>query len=459
MGPTPPPRVVDPLIYAMPPSKGDTMKRPLFATGTALIAAIAATFVGGAPANAAGPPPRYSYHVYTGATQVSALGVTVQSDATAESRIIGQLNAKQEAKIASAKAGSVLVAGVANTEATAAYNPTTGGVTVRSFARTAGVSLFGGVIKLKAVETTASIEADDGGAPTPEMTTEVLGLTIQGKAYNAPIDPNTGITIPGLVSIQLNQQDVAANENSAVIMGGGLRVTLLGNRNGTSAGATVLLNPVAQVLQPANNNIEPGYALQGAAYGSYVNATVGDEVQVETGKTALINMPTQGTGGKTATNSTAKAQLNGVLNLGAIYTEQRGIRNEALSQSEESASIANVNLFGGLITAKALSVKSTATVTQEGDTTSGDSEGEMTFVNLKIAGKSIPIDVGPNTTINVLNLGTVTINKQITAAQSGAVPFHAQRTIGLEIVLDTKRAGLPVGAVVQVAFTQALVWQ
>ncbi len=436
------------------------MKPSIFKVGTAVLAATAAILAVCAPANAAGPPPRYSYHAYTGATQVSALGVTVQSDATAESRVIGQLNSKYDAKIASAKVGSVLVAGAANTEAEAVYNPTTGGVSTRTFARTAGVSLFGGVIKLKAVETVSTIEADDAGAPTAKMTTELLGLTIQGKPYNAPINPNTGITIPGVVSILLNQQDIATNENSAVIMGGGLRVTLLGNRNGTSAGATVLLNPVAQLMQPANNNIEPGYALQGAAFGSYVNATVGDEVQVETGKSALINMPTQGTGGRTATNSTAKAQMNGVMNLGAIYTEQRGIRNDALSQSEESASIANVNLFGGLITAKALSVKSTATVTQEGDETSGDSEGEMTFVNLRVAGANIPLNVGPNTAINVANLGTVTINKQIEAAQeTGNVRFHGQRTIGLEIVLDTKRAGLPVGAVVQVAFTQALVWQ
>jgi hypothetical protein len=68
--------------------------------------------------------------------------------------------------------------------------------------------------------------------------------------------------------------------------------------------------------------------------------------------------------------------------------------------------------------------------------------------------------VAPNTKIHVANLGTVTINEQLTAVQeTGNVRFHGARTIGLHIVLDTKRAGLPVGAEVEVATTQALVWQ
>jgi len=434
------------------------MRRPILSTALAALSVMAASFASIAPANAV--TPKYAYNVYAGATQVKALGVAVQSDPTAQSQIFGALSASRNNKIASARVGSVLTAGVGQTDVSATTNSTTGGVTLVSHAKTAGLSLFGGLIKASAIETTATIDAESG-EPTTDMKTDVLGLTIQGKAYKGGVDPNTGITIPGLLSITLNQQDAAANEDSAAIVGAGLRVTLLGPRNGTGAGATVAINPVALLLQPGFDTAQPGFPLQGTAYGAYVYANVGDEIEAETGRFAKVDMPTVGTDGRDQSNSTAKAYLQGVLNLGAIYSEQNGIRTDALSQSKESATIANVNLFNGLIAAKALSVHSTAAVTQDGDETKGTVDGGMTFVSLTIAGQKIPVDVGPNTKINVAGLGTVTINKQIKAVQesSSSVRYHGQRTVGLEIVLDTKRAGLPVGAIIEVAFTQALVWR
>jgi len=434
------------------------MKRSFFSAGTVVLATVAAVLAICAPAQAV--TPKYAYNVYAGATQVKALGVAVQSEPTAPSQIFGALSATAKNKIASARVGTVLTAGVGETNVSATTNPTTGGVTLVSHAKTTGVSLFGGAIKLNAIETTATIDADSA-EPTTKMTTDVLGLTIQGKAYKGGVDPNTGITIPGVLSITLNQQDTAANEDSAAIVGAGLRVTLLGPRNGTSAGATVAINPVAQLLQPGFDTAQPGFPLQGTAYGAYVYANVGDEIEAETGKFAKVDMPTVGTDGRDESNATAKAYLQGVLNLGAIYSEQNGIRTDALSQSKEQVSVANVNLFNGLIAAKALSAHSSAAVTQNGDNVQGTVEGGLSFVSLTIAGQKIPVDVGPNTKINVANLGTVTINKQIKAVQesSSSVRYHGQRTVGLEIVLDTKRAGLPVGAVIEVAFTQALVWR
>ena len=434
------------------------MKRSFLSAGTAVLAATAATLAFVAPANAA-TTPRYSYNAYVGATQVQAIGYTAQSDATAQSQVVGNQSAARDAKIASAKVGSLLVAGVANTDAKATVNPTTGGVVLNAHAKTTGVSLFNGLIKATAIETNATIDADDAeGEPSTEMTTDLLGLTIQGKPYKGSINPNTAIEIPGVVSIVLNQQESATTENSAAIVGAGLRVTLLGPRNGVSAGASVAVNPVVEIISPGNNEIDPGFALNGGAYGSYVHANVGDEVDVESGRSAMIQMASTGTEGKLQSNNTAKVTLNGVLNLGAIYTEQRGIRTEALSQVEESATIASLSLFNGAIQAKALGTTSKASVQE--DTTSGEVDNEMTFVSLTIAGRKIPLDVAPNTKIHVANLGTVTINEQLTAEQeTGNIKFHGARTIGLHIVLDTKRAGLPVGAEVEIATTQALVWQ
>lgn len=426
------------------------MKR-LSRAASAAIVATAAVIACVPAADAA--PPKYSYNVYAGATQVQALGVAVQSDATAESKIVGNTSQTKRNKIATARAGTLLSAGVATTETIANRNPDTNGLKLVATARTAGVSLLGGLIKASAIVTKARIVADGSGTPTTRMTTRLVGLTIQGKPYTADIKPNTGITIPGVVSIMLNQQQTGAAKDSAAIFGAGLRVTLLGARNGTSAGATVAVNPVAQILSLGNGGDPGGYALGGTAYGSYVTAHVGDEVEVESGQTAMVHMRTGGTAGQEESNATARVNLPGVLNVGAIHSEQRGIRSDALSQVTEETTIANLSLFNGLISATALGTRSSVRITPRG----AAMNGKMTFATLRIAGQEIPLDVGPNTTLHIANLGKVTINQHRRVVRNGMV--HAYRTIGLLIVLDTARAGLPVGARVELATTQAQVWR
>ncbi|MCL2541839.1 MAG: hypothetical protein FWE71_05165 [Nocardioidaceae bacterium] len=425
------------------------MKRTLLTAGAAAVATTAALACM-SPANAV--LSKYSYYASAGATQVQALGVAVQSDATAQSVIVGNASSAANQKIASAKAGTLLTAGVATTDTTATVNAAKG-VTVVADAHTAGLSLLGGMIKLSAIDTTATINADGTDNPTTSMTTNLVGLTIQGKKYTAPINPNTGITIPGVVSIQLNQQQTASDADSAVIEGAGLKITLLGARNGAAAGATVEVNPITELLEPGNGEVEPGYAIGGGAWGSYVDANVGSSVQVESGKSAQLTMPAGGTSGQVQSNSTAKVTLNGVLNLGVVHSEQTGIRNDALSQATETSTVASASVLGGIIQAKALSSTSTASATPSG----GSVSGSTTFVKLVIAGKTIPINVAPNTKIHVLNLGTVTINEQTPVVQDGVV--HAFRTVAVDVVLDTKRAGLPVGAEVQIGFSQAQVWK
>ena len=126
------------------------MKRSFLSIGTAVVAATAATFAVVAPANAA-VTPRYSYHSTAGATQVQAVGLTVQSDPTAQSQIVGRVSAARDNKIASAKVGSVLVAGVAETDVSATTNEDTGGLVLRAHAKTTGLSLFSGLITATAI--------------------------------------------------------------------------------------------------------------------------------------------------------------------------------------------------------------------------------------------------------------------------------------------------------------------
>ena len=65
---------------------------------------------------------------------------------------------------------------------------------------------------------------------------------------------------------------------------------------------------------------------------------------------------------------------------------------------------------------------------------------------LVIAGQAIPINVSPNTAIDVAGLGRVELNKQgVSESQK------INRIDGLRITLNTAQAGLPVGAVIEFA--------
>ena len=106
-------------------------------------------------------------------------------------------------------------------------------------------------------------------------------------------------------------------------------------------------------------------------------------------------------------------------------------------------------LSGALISATAIG--STSHVRLDGGTPV--TEGNLQFINLKIAGKVIPVDVAPNTTINVAGLGKVVINEQKEQRAPGV--GHIYRVIALHVTLDTARAGLPVGAEIQIGASRS----
>ncbi|MGN6721086.1 MAG: choice-of-anchor P family protein [Marmoricola sp.] len=418
---------------------------------TAAIAGALAVVATMAPSVAQATTPTFGYGGYAGGTQVSAVGLTVTSDLTAESEVIGVGNQAQTNNVASVKVTGLVSVGAVKTDATGSNFGD--GAKLVTHARTAGVSLLGGAIQAEAIDTTATAFANTTTPPTASTTTTFLGLKIGGKAYPVNVAPNTTVNIPGVAKVVINQTVSAADDTSAVTIGSGLSVTLLQARSGAAAGAQITVNPVyAKVLQSANVN--QGAPVGGYAYGSYVNAQVGNAVQVESGQTAMNSLPSFGTNGANITNSTAKAYLQGVLNLGVIQTNGSGIQTSALSDALENAKVAGLNLFNGLITAQAIG--STAHVRLTGGFGGTPlTEGSTDFINLKIAGKPISINVAPNTKINVAGLGLVTINEQQSAVTPKGI---AEKVIALHIVLSTARAGLPVGANIEIGTSGVVIF-
>ena len=140
--------------------------------------------------------------------------------------------------------------------------------------------------------------------------------------------------------------------------------------------------------------------------------------------------------------STPGSNSNGVLNaslgllggLGALNTAAAGtIAANGTRTAASSAQTAAVNLLGGLITADEVTTTAQA---QEPVTSAGPgavtTSGGTTFTNLRVAGVVIAANPGPNTTIGLTGVGTVTLNQQTSVGGGAGITV-----IALDITLLT----------------------
>jgi len=425
-------------------------KLKVLAVATA-VAATTLSIQGMPQANAA--TETFAHAAFAGGTKITAVGTTITSDLTAESGVLGTQPAADTNKVASLRVGGLVQTGAVTTDASAVKSVI--GFKTIAHARTANVSLLNGAIKVSAVDTTSTTESNGTDTPTASSSTELVGLTIAGKKYPINVARNTGVNIPGVARVVINASNTGVSGKSAVAQGAALYVTLLKASNGVAAGAEIILNPTYTLVTPASAT-EGGYQLGGGGLGAYAFAHVGDEIEAETGKLGGKLLPPMGTDGQTQSNTTGKVNVPGVLTADAIESTVTGTSIPALSEATVTSKLANLRLFpslsGGLVSATAIG--STSHVRLDGGTPV--TEGTLQFINLKIAGKVIPVDVAKNTTINVAGLGKVVINEHKELRVPGF--SHAYQVTALHITLDTARAGLPIGAEIEIGKSQAIVY-
>lgn len=393
-----------------------------------------------APAQAA-TPVAWSYAASTGGTYIKVQDGLVQSDLTAQSSVTGGAkSASSKNSTAAAKVGSLVEVGAIETTTSANVNTLAKTTTLSSWARTAHVSLLGGLIRADALTTKISTVGRADGTGSHTASTQFAGIKIVGVNLPLSIPKNYGVTIPGVASISMNVSMHGKVDRTVGTIGWALGVTLLQPRGGYPAGVTILVNPVNQYL----SEVDPssGAGLSGTAYGTRVEANVGDEISVISDPTARVGTPYGSSNGKTLTNSTLGVRIPGLLTTGVVSSTTTSTK-DAFGNAEitNTNQTAGINLLNGLIKATAIKVTASGKM-QDGKWTSAM---KMELVNLEIAGQKIPIDVSPNTIINVANLGQVAINLQRKHPDGAAL----NRIDGVRITLDTAQAGLPVGAVIE----------
>lgn len=307
---------------------------------------------------------------------------------------------------------------------------------------TAGVSLLGGLVKADAI-TSTSTATWDGSEYSAEQDSVFANLEVLGVPITIKPEPNTVIDLklPGIGSIgkvELNKQEVVDTGSEYRVATTALKVSILHNNPfGIETGTQVTVGQSrAHLVQP-----QLGY-LSGSGFATQV--TLADGI-VESGRTSLAGLAC--TGGN-AKNNIAGADLGALGNAGAASTTAVGEVTDEAVTGEVVNEIAGVSLLNGLIEADA--IRSVASV----DLAAGDDEVNLSaegsrIVGLKLNGEEIlTADIAPNTTIDLLGLVTVTINKQVVTATKISVTQ-------LEIALKDEIAGLPTGSKIEVSHAEA----
>jgi len=392
-----------------------------------------------APAFAA---PTWTYSASSGGTYVQLSNGLVTSDMTSKSGIVGStVPASHKNSVATAKVSGLVSTGAVSTSNSA--TAVSGGTRVLTTAQTAGVDILNGLVRADAVTSTIDTLLKPDGSSTSTGATNFVNLKIAGVTLPVNIPQNYGVNVPGVASISLNYFATASDaDGGRASMGWAIAVQLLKPQGNLPAGAVISINPEMQVnlpLDPTNKALFGGYA-----YGTRIKAAVSESADVESPATAFQATPLGGSDGATLTNTTAGIDLPAVLTVGAVKSTSTSDRfgtgdNDAdVVNTNETAS---VNLLNGLVQVEALKV--TAHSRRIGGTCTTDTSFHV--AKLVVAGKEIPVDVSPNTVIDVAGIAKVTLNGTYT---NGCVAA----ALGVKVVLTTEQAGLPVGAVAEIGW-------
>ena len=411
--------------------------KALVAGLAAVAAALGVAVVGGGAAGAADSD--FLFYGDAQGARVKALSNTVTSQITAESGVFGGASPQQNTNSAAAVnvGGGVATIGGVNTHTE--IKQITGGWQVSATSQTTGISLLGGAITATALTTTATV-TEKNGVLTPDVQNTFANLHIAGIHLPVHIPQNFGIKLGNIAQIGINTGAGAVAGGAAQALGAALQVRLLEPAGSQDTGASIYVSPVMAIVGPFGG-VDTGHTTLGQAYATKITANVGSLVGVRSDPTAPVTVYAPGTSGNTTTASVASVHLGSGLLVGAVTDTGFGQNTTAGANTIMTSRIANLNLFSGLIKASAITVNATAS-------SNGTVTGSTNLANVVIAGAVINLNAAPNTTINVLNLGQVTINQQIHTA-------HGIIVRGLDIVIGTARNGLPVGAEIQLAVAAA----
>lgn len=316
-----------------------------------------------------------------------------------------------------------------------------------------GLNLLGGLITATAVKAVATVNATASQLNGNSTGSVFTNLVINGNPISVNPAPGTTITVPGIATIKLNNVVVTGNHtkqrNVTVEM---LSIQLLVAQLGLPANARIV---VAHATAGYVRNQLPNL-VGGQAYAATANAKIGSVIQNRIGKAALVSIGCDGTNGKTLTNEIASLDVGNVLSIGTGKTTAFGGISGTSTIARTTAKIENTSLLKVPPLNLPL-ISFTAITAAVEDKFNGSihtrSVAGTQFAGLKVAGINIPVNVAPNTRIDLLGFGYLILNEQVVPANNKK---GIMKVNGLRLVINqTNILGIKAGSEIIVAHAEA----
>lgn len=408
-----------------------------------LVAAAAITTLATAPLTTAGAAPgaageTFGYLGSAFGTSVTVLG-TVTSDPTAQVSYGCGTPAGFSRTATSAGVSvppSVLTTGTIDTSGSTFASPPKS----TTSSRVEGVNVLGGLVTANAVTSVSASSKSGSTYKTSAQGTRFAGLRVLGLPVLIGPAPNTRIDLPGIGYVILNEQTRQVTGSSAQLRVTAIRAEVTeANLLGFEIGTTVVVAQAYSALTAPT-----GGFLGGFAFGT--TAKVGP--LLTSAPSFRVNLPCQGTNGVLRERNGAGIAVPGILDSGTIRNTAIGSTTATTASAETTSTVETISLLDGLV--EATGVVSVASADRASGTTTVSDEGSQ-FLTVTVAGEPLVVaEIEPNTVIELVGIGTLTLRKTIITPTSIEV-----RALELE-VLQGNPLGVPIGTVVQVAVAKAV---
>lgn len=425
------------------PGRGFEMRgaRRRFATAVVTLGLCAA---GLSPAAAAPPEGRHRGQAYGTSALVQTLDILAGVGTTAfvGCPCVGTNGVTYSNSVAGVStSNNVLNSGAIHS--TSVTKTTSNSFTDELTSKISNISLLGGLITADAIVTVARTTATATSVASDDIGSSFVNLKVLGQSIAANVKRNTVMSLPGIGTLTLRQTARSGpGADSSKIEINAISISVLQkNSFNLPIGARVIAGHAASGFQ--RGVLDKVYF--GKAFATSVNSDLPNVLTAMSGRTANISVPCVGTAGKTNTAETLGVS-SGLVRFSGASTTAYGDANT----SRTTSTLAGLSALNGLITAT--SVKSVAETKLVGNRRVRSTAGTG-FVGLRVLGLPIPVNVPPNTQINLPGIGYVVINGQ---SVPSATAIHATSVIALQIFITKQNLlGLPIGANIELGNASA----
>jgi hypothetical protein len=309
-----------------------------------------------------------------------------------------------------------------------------------------GLNALGGMITADNVSASADVSATASTMTPSSAGSGFTNLKIAGQSFPDQVAPNTAVPLPGIGTVTLNKvttQGGFHKSGQILVEMMAIDVTDRNNSLGIPNGSKIVIAHAAAAF----TRDQPAYVFNGQAYASVASGAAGNDLENRIGKAAPVSIDCAGTNGKTISNSLNGLAVSGLMSAGdTITTAFAGPEGDA-QVARTTASVANLSMLGGLITAPSIQAVAQDSIQGGNETASTDGSG---FSGLTVAGVAVPVDAPPNTALPLPGIGTVVVNEQI-VKNNGNVTVN-----GLHITVTSPNSlGMPVGSELIIAHANA----